>query len=329
MKKIIIAILSFVMLLSGCSETDDYVATVGKQKISESELEFYLENVKSQMQGTELSSDEDWKEHEIEGQKAIEIAKEKALETAVNNVSYIEVGKALGIELTSEDKKMIKDNKAQFKDQFGDDKNYREFLDENDITDDFIDMLCEAMLYEMKLSEKVTSEQPVTDDEISAYFNEKKEELSEEYRKAKHILILTKNMETGEAYSEEKKAEAKIKAEQILERAKSGEDFDALSKEFSEDPGLETNPGGYVFGSGEMVPEFEQGIDALAYNEIGFTESDFGYHILLRLPLEEDDLKENISSVLSVEKINEQIEKWRSENNIEVKINNEAIADID
>ena len=34
----------------------------------------------------------------------------------------------------------------------------------------------------MKLSEKVTSEQPVTDDEISAYFNEKKEELSEEYR---------------------------------------------------------------------------------------------------------------------------------------------------
>ena len=83
MKKIVIAILAFVLLLSACSDANDYVATVGKQSISENELEFYLKNVKSQMQGTELSSDEDWKDHEIEGRKAIEIAKEKAYDLLV------------------------------------------------------------------------------------------------------------------------------------------------------------------------------------------------------------------------------------------------------
>lgn len=329
MKKIIIAMLSFVLLLSACSDNDDYVATVGKQRISENELEFYLKNVKSQMQGTELSSDEDWKDHEIEGRKAIEIAKEKALETAINNVSYIEVGKALGIKLDSDDKKLLKDNKEQFKSQFGSDKNYREFLDENDITDKFIDMLCEAMIYETKLSEKSAAENPATDEDISVYFNENKDELVEEYRKAKHILILTKNMETGEEFTEVQKSEAKIKAEGILERVKAGEDFDMLASEFSEDPGLETNPGGYVFGSGEMVPEFETGVDELGYNEIGFIESDFGYHILMRLPLEENDVKDRISSLVTMDKLNEYIEKMRSEYNIEINVNNEAINDID
>ena len=75
-------ILCFVILiflaLSGCTKknADEIVAYVGETPVTMAEYEFYLDNVKQQMQGTELSNDEDWQNKEIDGRKAIEIAKE-------------------------------------------------------------------------------------------------------------------------------------------------------------------------------------------------------------------------------------------------------------
>ena len=60
-------------------------------------------------------------------------------------------------------------------------------------------------------------------------------------------------MTTGADLDEDKLAEAEKKANEILERAKNGEDFDALIKEYNEDPGMESNQDGYFFTDGEMV----------------------------------------------------------------------------
>ena len=106
MKKIIISIFALALLLTSCADNGEYAAKVGNAKISSDEIKFYLSSVKSQMEGTELSNDEDWQTKEIEGRKAIDLAKERALETAVDNLAYIEVGKAIGIKMTSEDKKI-------------------------------------------------------------------------------------------------------------------------------------------------------------------------------------------------------------------------------
>lgn len=328
MKKLSVLILASALFLSACTSGGEYAAEVGKEKITSGEFAFYLENVKSQMQGTELSSDEDWQTNEIEGKKAIELAREKALETAVNNVAYIEVGKALGIKLTSDDKELIKNNKSRFKAQIGNNDTYKKYLKEQGIDDGFIEMLCESMLYSSKLTDKLKEENPVTDEDIHNYFEENTEELSTAYRHAKHILILTKNMTTGEAFSDEDKENAKQKAEDILRRAKSGEDFDALAKEFSEDPGLETNPDGYVFGDGEMVAEFQSGTDALSFGEIGLVESDFGYHVILRMPLEESDISDKIETLLLTQKLDEQMKIWEEEKSISIQINNEVVAEI-
>ncbi len=328
MKKLLVCVLSMVILLSACGDSAEYIATVGDSKVSVGELEFYLDSVKSQMAGTELTSDEDWNTKEIEGRKAIELAKEKALEGAINNLSLIEVGKALDIKLTKEDKEDVSSIKNQFINQFGGKDGYKEFLKTNNIDDDFIDVLCNAMKYEMKLIQKITEEEPVPDEEVTEYFEANKEQLSSQYRHAKHILILTKNMETGVALSEDELAKAKEKADDILKRAKQGEDFDALAKEFSQDPGLATQPDGYVFTDGEMVLEFQTEVDRLKPGEIGFTESDFGYHIILRLPLEKDDVAKNIASVLLYEKLDKKIDEWVEENNIEIVVNDELLSTI-
>lgn len=329
MKKILISIFAMVLLLTSCTDGTEYVASVGGQKISSAEMKFYLESVKSQMAGTELSSDEDWQTKEIEGRKAIDLAKERALDTAVNNVAYIEVGKALGIKLTADDKKKVSSNKNQFVLQVGGEDSYKEFLKTNEIKDSFIDMLCESMIYGNKLTEKITAEQPVTDDEISAYFEENKDDLSAAYRHAKHVLILTKNMDTGEELPAEEQEAAKAKADDIYKRAQSGENFDALAAEFSEDPGLKTQPDGYVFGDGEMVPEFQDGVDKLKPGEIGLVKSDFGYHIILRLPLEEEDVSDKIKSMLISERLDAQMDIWEKDNNITVEKNDEVILKIE
>jgi parvulin-like peptidyl-prolyl isomerase len=72
------------------------------------------------------------------------------------------------------------------------------------------------------------------------------------------------------------------KAEQVLQRVHNGEDFAALAKEFSTDPGSKDKGGDLGwFGSGQMVPEFEKAAFALKPGEVsGVVQSQFGFHII-------------------------------------------------
>ena len=100
-------------------------------------------------------------------------------------------------------------------------------------------------------------------------------------------------MTTGEALTDEQKAEKKALAEELVEKLNSytGDDiasyFAELADEYSEDPGRESYPTGYTFTTGSMVQEFEDAAYALSEGEVSeVVESSFGYHILLRLPLD-------------------------------------------
>ena len=115
------------------------------------------------------------------------------------------------------------------------------------------------------------------------------------YMTAKHILILTTDSE-GEALDEAAKAEKLAEAQDVYDQLKdkSGEEletaFDTLMQEKSEDTGLASFPDGYCFTTGEMVEEFETATAALEPGQLSeIVESDFGYHIILRLPLTPED----------------------------------------
>ncbi|MBA3631555.1 MAG: peptidylprolyl isomerase [Acidobacteria bacterium] len=82
--------------------------------------------------------------------------------------------------------------------------------------------------------------------------------------------------------------EKKAKAEQILSRAKAGEDFAKLANEFSQDPGNKS-PSGELQGGiykdvpkGQMMPAFEQAALALESGQIAdnLVETPYGYHII-------------------------------------------------
>lgn len=92
----------------------------------------------------------------------------------------------------------------------------------------------------------------------------------------RHILLLTQGKTDVE------KAAARKKIEEILAKAKAGEDFAALAKQYSEDPGSKDNGGLYEdFGRGAMVQPFENAAFTVPVGELsGVVETTYGFHIL-------------------------------------------------
>ena len=326
MKKLVMLIVSL-CLLTACANTD-IVATVGKTKITKGEFEFYLSSIKSQLSGTELQTDEDWQTQEIEGEKAIDVAKRRALEIAINNAEYCEAAKAQGIQLTDAEKQRVKDTKERFVKFYGGETAYKEYLKKNNITDGFIQMMCESTVYYEKIAALVQEENPVTEEDAQKYFEDEKSALEAEYRKAKHILIMTQDSLSGEALSEEKQAAATALADEIYQKVQNGEDFDGLMHKYSQDPGLETNPDGYVFTSGEMVPEFEQAVDSVSAGEVTMCKSSYGYHIIKRLPIEYGDISEKIEDELIKKRVSDKVALWEKEHNLTITTNDELVKSI-
>ena len=95
--------------------------------------------------------------------------------------------------------------------------------------------------------------------------------------RAAHILILVPENASAD---EVKKAEDRIKA--IEERIRSGEDFAAVARETSQDPGSAAKGGDLDwFERGQMVPEFADVAFALTPGELsGPVRSPFGFHLI-------------------------------------------------
>lgn len=89
--------------------------------------------------------------------------------------------------------------------------------------------------------------------------------------RAKHILIADKTA-----------AETVLAA---LKANPSAKTFEALLDAYNEDPGMKSNPDGYLFLPGEMVEPFENAVKSLTVGNVTseLVPSQFGYHIIRRL----------------------------------------------
>ena len=131
----------------------------------------------------------------------------------------------------------------------------------------------------------------ITDEDVQEYAE------ANSYTTAKHILLKTVD-DSGKAIADDEKAAKKQKTDKIAAQLKAvtdpekrAERFDELMAEYNEDTGENSYPHGYCFTSGSMVTEFEDACKELEPYEVsGVVESKYGYHIILRMPTQGDDL---------------------------------------
>ena len=137
----------------------------------------------------------------------------------------------------------------------------------------------------------------VTDAEVADYTE------GFDYYMVKHILMLTTTEGTEQEIAT-KNAEIYAKMEDVLAKLDSFEGgdleayFDSLMHELSEDGGLAGYPNGYLFQNGDMMPEFYEECVGLEIGEYGgIVETSYGYHILLRIPLNYDVVPRQLGEI--------------------------------
>ena len=299
-KKLTVLVLAFLMIfaMSGCSglKIIKEVANVDGRIIAEGEFRYYLENVKTQML-TEagLSTEEEIESFwagDINGENAADVAKNKAMEEVIRveiaNILAQEEQIAVSSETKSSYKEAIKTGNEQI-DQL------KETTGLDD--DSLLDLILKeetARLYANYLS-SVKSEDftPAAEDVIAKY--------KDEYVRVKHIFLLrtqqqeeiseeiaSENTIESAITPEDYEASQKLLAAEVLDRAKSGENFEALIEEYNEDPGATEN--GYTFTKNSgMVQVFEDASFALKTGEVSeIIEQPQGWHIIKRYALLEE-----------------------------------------
>jgi peptidyl-prolyl cis-trans isomerase D len=120
----------------------------------------------------------------------------------------------------------------------------------------------------------------VTPEEVNEFYAKNKSQFETPPRiRARHILIRPDAKAADQAAA---KASARRKAEDALARAQKGDDFSALARALSEDPGSAAEGGDLGwFQRGVMVKQFEDAAFALKKGETsGIVETEYGFHII-------------------------------------------------
>ena len=149
------------------------------------------------------------------------------------------------------------------------DEHAKEFMTPDQVVIDYIELKKSAFFDQVA----------VKDDELQALYQKEIANLAEQ-RRAAHILI-----EVNDKVSDE---QAKARIAEIQQRLAKGESFEALAKEFSQDPGSAANGGDLGFaGPGVYDPVFETAVYGLKQDQVSEpVRTSFGYHLIKLLGVE-------------------------------------------
>ncbi|CAH2215126.1 foldase protein PrsA [Tepidibacter aestuarii] len=322
MKKIIAAMLMALMVfsLTACNsnESQDIVAKVNDRVITVSEYEKTLAMYKKNFEG--IYGPDIWTTEVEKGKTVIEVIKEQVLNNMINDEVVYQAAQKENVTVDDKD---VDAQLKQFNEQLKSNEEFKTFLKENNIDDQFLKNQLKKDMVISKYKENYIASLEINDEKLKEYYETNKAEYKKEEVKASHMLFMTVDNNQKPLPDEEQKA-AKKKAEDILVRAKNGEDFASLAKEYSEDTVSANNGGdlGY-FGRGVMVPEFEKVAFELETGEISdLVESPFGYHIIKVMDkvneiIPFEDVKSQIKVNIETDSYKEKIEQLEKDTKIE------------
>ena len=163
--------------------------------------------------------------------------------------------------------------------EYGGKEKFIELLKKNDMNIDFvIKDYQESFLIQRFLEDTLSSQIHVGENEI------KKVKQGNETATLRHILLKTRGK------NELEREQIRKQMNEILQRAKKGEEFSELAKTYSQYPGASEN-GGLIknFKRGDMLKPLSDVVFSIQLGEISdIVETELGYHIIMVLKREID-----------------------------------------
>ena len=242
-----------------------------------------------------LSSENDYTAEELDTQ-----IRDTVMKSLKHYASISELAKNKKISLTSDDSAYIDELVNETISDYGSEEEFQNALREAYSTEDFFRYALELQQLETKLRSYMTSE---ATGELAADDATIENDVYKNFYRAKQVLIKNDNGKS--------KTQNLELANKILSDALSGENFDTLIEEYSED----TTGGDYCFTAGQLLEEFENAVSSISSGEIysEVVETEVGYHIVMRTDITEDYINshfDDLRSAYLARRFNETLTKY-------------------
>ncbi len=328
--KAIAAVLAILMLsasLVSCSGGGEAVMTLGRHEISENLYQLYLSRVKGNY---DVGDSALWREEDADGRTYNEIFTEFVQDNMKTMLCAMKLFDDYNFRLPED---AVSDIDADMKEML-DERAGGSKSELNAILANYgvnYDILRDSYIMEAKvdyLEEYLYGEdgvERITVTERNRYY-------SENYVHIKQIFLYTANKPQTDSegnykyddegnvltrdFTDAEIAEQERRAKEAMSKLADGADFDSLIYEYSEDDANTAYPAGYYFTKGsQYVEEVVEAAFELPENEYTMLNSEYGIHIIKRLPLEEKgyateqnkdfftDFEENLKTELFTKKL--------------------------
>lgn len=319
----ILIIVMTAMSITGCIKSEQTVAIINGEKISEPVYRICLWITQRYFESVTTNI---WELDSVEGKTPEEYAKDKALSSLKLSVAAKQKADELGVKLTKADKKQIKesakdymkDNESFVKAFKIKQKDFEQFLSYSSVFDEVIQKLGENYM--------------PNEEELNKAIKEIKKQ--KETVTIEHILISNRN-EQDELLPSDKNEAAKSEAEKVLAKALAGDEntFKELILSYSEDEAVNDNKGVYTIFRGQVDETLENvAFELAAVNEVypQVIETFNGYEIvrivernLLDEGAAEEEALNQIRTQFATNELNEisetlKIEKLQAYDNVNV-----------
>ncbi|BEP27897.1 peptidylprolyl isomerase [Helicovermis profundi] len=194
---------------------------------------------------------------EVQGKTVKQIVKGEILDNLITEKIIVDFTKDTGFVPSEED---VNTSYGKFEDSIKEKDDMKLFYENNGIDETFIKNEIKAQLFNNEFKRLISEDTKLNSDELEKLYKTYPVQVE-----AAHILVDTEET-----------------AKEVMTKLKAGEDFAALAKEYSKDPGSAEKGGelGY-FPRGVMVPEFENVAFSTPVGETSdIVKSKFGYHII-------------------------------------------------
>ncbi len=165
---------------------------------------------------------------------------------------------------------------------------YESIFTNNGISETSVERISADMALSQKLFDSIygsKGEKAVSESDLESYY-------TKNYVHVKQIFINKEDTTTNAELTGAKLTAATNKANTAYAAAKANKaDFDALVKKYNEDPGMTSNPDGYIFSQDTATNDsydtsFVSEAFSLKVGDVGMTQSDMGYFIEYKVALD-------------------------------------------